>query len=239
MSKARQLADLLDSNGDVVVGALDNAPDPDLTPYVQSTALFDEGGDVKADLLGNVPPSNDASALTTGTLPIARIADGAVTAAKIGSLPSGTIIQAVGTSGIADGHEAVGNSTTFTSSRNNINIVCQGGTSSKFLITVYQGGSHCQAGTAGQSWLERAVGASDTQINYSASGGSALHIIRDPGESGNNYYPISQIYVDSPSVSAGTTITYRGRYKRNFGSNSFYYLHYGFGYGIHVLEIAG
>ena len=56
MSKARTLADLLDSNGDVVSGALDN-----------------------------VPPSNDASALTTGTLPIARIADGDVTTAKLAS----------------------------------------------------------------------------------------------------------------------------------------------------------
>jgi hypothetical protein len=54
MSKARNLADLLDANGDVASGALDN-----------------------------VPPSNDASALTTGTLPIARIADGDVTAAKL------------------------------------------------------------------------------------------------------------------------------------------------------------
>ena len=32
-----------------------------------------------------MPPSNDASALTTGTLPIARIADGDITAAKLGS----------------------------------------------------------------------------------------------------------------------------------------------------------
>jgi len=56
MSNARNLADLLDSNGDVVSGALDN-----------------------------VPASNDASALTTGTLPIARIADGDVTAAKLAS----------------------------------------------------------------------------------------------------------------------------------------------------------
>jgi len=71
MSRARNLADLLDSNGDVVSGALDN-----------------------------VPASNDASALTTGTLPIARIADGDVTTAKLAStldlsgktvtLPSGT-----------------------------------------------------------------------------------------------------------------------------------------------------
>ena len=44
MSRARNLADLLDSNGDVVSGALDN-----------------------------VPPSNDASALTTGTLPVDRV----------------------------------------------------------------------------------------------------------------------------------------------------------------------
>ena len=44
MSKARNLADLLDASGDVVSGALDN-----------------------------VPPSNDASALTTGTLPVERV----------------------------------------------------------------------------------------------------------------------------------------------------------------------
>jgi len=64
MSKTRQLADLLDSNGDVKSTALDN-----------------------------VPPSNDASALTTGTLPNARLssipnsalADNAITASKIDS----------------------------------------------------------------------------------------------------------------------------------------------------------
>jgi len=46
MSRARNLADLLDANGDVASGALDN-----------------------------VPPSNDASALTTGTLPVERLPD--------------------------------------------------------------------------------------------------------------------------------------------------------------------
>ena len=193
-----------------------------------------------------------------GTTGVSLVQDGVVTAADLnstldltgktltlpsgaiasGDLPSGTIIQAVGTSGIAPNHEVVANDSTYTSSLNNINIVCQGGTSSKFLITVYQGGSHCQAGTVGQSWLERAVGASDTQLDYSAGGGSAFHYLRHAGDA-NTYYPYSQIYVDTPSVSAGTTITYRGRYKRYSGSNSFYYLHTGYGYGIHVLEIAG
>jgi hypothetical protein len=54
MSRARNLADLLDSNGDVVSGALDN-----------------------------VPPSNDASALTTGTLSADRIGSSSITAAKL------------------------------------------------------------------------------------------------------------------------------------------------------------
>jgi len=54
MSKSRNIADLLDSSGDVKSGALDN-----------------------------VPASDDASSLTTGTIPIARIADDAVVADKL------------------------------------------------------------------------------------------------------------------------------------------------------------
>jgi hypothetical protein len=54
MTKARNLSDLLDATGDVVSTALDN-----------------------------VPPSDNASSLTTGTLPIARLADGSITNAKL------------------------------------------------------------------------------------------------------------------------------------------------------------
>ena len=35
--------------------------------------LLDSSGDIKSSALDNVPPSNDASALTTGTLPAARL----------------------------------------------------------------------------------------------------------------------------------------------------------------------
>ena len=45
--------------------------------------LLDDNGDVKSASLDNVPASNNASALTTGTLPSARIADDAVTTAKL------------------------------------------------------------------------------------------------------------------------------------------------------------
>ena len=47
--------------------------------------LLDANGDVKADNLDNVPPSDNASSLTTGTLPIARLADGSITSAKLGN----------------------------------------------------------------------------------------------------------------------------------------------------------
>lgn len=57
MSRARDLADLLDASGDVKSAALDN-----------------------------VPASNDASALTTGTLPAARIAAGSLATSKISGL---------------------------------------------------------------------------------------------------------------------------------------------------------
>lgn len=80
MSRARDLADLLDASGDVKSAALDN-----------------------------VPPSNDASALTTGTLPAARLPSSGVDAASIttGSLDmarvaNGSVTNAHFASGAAD-----------------------------------------------------------------------------------------------------------------------------------------
>ena len=56
MTKARNISDLLDANGDVKTASLDN-----------------------------VPASDNASALTSGTLAIARLADGSITNAKLGN----------------------------------------------------------------------------------------------------------------------------------------------------------
>jgi len=56
MTKARNLSNLLDATGDVVSSALDN-----------------------------VPPSDNASSLTTGTLDVARLSDGSITSAKLGN----------------------------------------------------------------------------------------------------------------------------------------------------------
>ncbi len=64
MTRARDIANLFDANGDIVVGALDN-----------------------------VPASNDASALTTGTLAAARLPTSGISASAVdtGTLPSSVI----------------------------------------------------------------------------------------------------------------------------------------------------
>jgi hypothetical protein len=73
MSKSRNLADLLDGNGDV-----------------------------KASGLDNVPPSNDASALTTGTLSVDRIAAGSIAAAKLAN-DAKVVRSTTAPSGASDG----------------------------------------------------------------------------------------------------------------------------------------
>ena len=64
MTRARDIANLVDANGDIVAGTLDN-----------------------------VPASNDASALTTGTLAAARLPTSGISASAVdtGTLPSSVI----------------------------------------------------------------------------------------------------------------------------------------------------
>jgi hypothetical protein len=110
-----------------------------------SKLLVDANGDVDAASLDNVPPSDDASALTTGTLDIARIADGAVTAGKLAStldltgktvtLPAGVggkVLQVVQT--VMDTDIAV-NVTSFTDISGMSATITPQSTSSKILIS--------------------------------------------------------------------------------------------------------
>lgn len=118
MTRARDIANLVDANGDIVAGALDN-----------------------------VPASNDASALTTGTLDVARLGASSITAAKLSdtyltgvtasNLPSGSIVktqidQSDSTLSYtnSDGDFFVGNNFTKTASANPLIIsgsMCWGG----------------------------------------------------------------------------------------------------------------
>ena len=69
--------------------------------------IVDSGGDVDVSSLGNVPPSNDASALTTGTLPVGRLPSSGVDAGSLttgtlptSQLPVGTVLQVVSVRGV-------------------------------------------------------------------------------------------------------------------------------------------
>jgi len=89
MSKARNIADLLDANGDVALSNLDNVP-----PSNDASALTT--GTLPA---ARLPGSGvDASSLTTGTLPIDRIANAAITGSKLSAVQNWSVTSSTGAS---------------------------------------------------------------------------------------------------------------------------------------------
>jgi hypothetical protein len=124
MGRSRNLADLLDANGDVKSGSLDN-----------------------------VPPSNDASALTTGTLSADRLAAGSIGAAKLAE----TYLTPTG-----DGSGLTG----LSSSSSKITVELESGTS----LTAGGAVSLSPNGKAANYPTLNTVGdeVSDTALNYNA-----------------------------------------------------------------------
>ena len=173
-----------------------------------------------------------AASKLTGALP--AISGASLTGLTSSQMPTGSVIQFTGVSGIAGSHNSVGDGSSYTSDINTASITIQGGTSSKIIILSMQGASHCQDGTAGASWIQRAIsGGATSQLQDS----DCWHTFRVAGND-SHYYPITQTYVDTPNVAAGTTITYSARYKRTTGSNSFYFLHNGASYAFTLMEVA-
>jgi hypothetical protein len=213
MSRARNLADLLDANGDVASGALDN-----------------------------VPPSNDASALTTGTLPIARIADGDITAAKLGStldlsgktvtLPAGTggkILQvqqhfsttkySASSGSSSSGYAILQKNLTTTAANSSFLVQCithvRSGTndygtnqdSADLHLGIRRTASGSTVAIGGSNYTRTTGGAPYSGKFYSTDvpwlpNGDWTHAgIYDT-------FTRSHSYIDSPGLSAGTSITY-------------------------------
>lgn len=135
MSRARDLADLLDASGDVKSAALDN-----------------------------VPPSNDASALTTGTLDMARVANGSVTNAHFAS-------------GAADlSHDTTPQlGGALDAQSNNI--------SNTGVVTV--GTNEASLFNAEGTSANLTVAGSDTSTTRTGNGGAAVNIVQTNGTAGN------------------------------------------------------
>jgi len=172
---------------------------------------IDSNGDVAAGSLDNVPPSDDASALTTGTLDIARIADGAVTAGKLAStldltgktvtLPSGTggkVLQVV---------QATKNDVTSTTSGSYVDItgmsvsITPSSASNKVLVMFSVTVGNSAAGRNDCVRLVRnstaiAVGTGAAIINTTSYFRQDSIAIMTPG---------SMTFLDSPATTSATT----------------------------------
>ena len=189
MTKTRNLSDLLDANGDVKLGNLDN-----------------------------VPASNDASALTTGTLPIARIADGDIALAKLSATGTkdattflrgdntfaeaggGKILQVVSA---IDSTQRTTTSTSFVTASSTLTVnITPSSTSSKIYVLVNTtiGCTNSAVNTYGTIFRD------STDLGASSNKGLGIHYTN----SGNR---VNQAYiiVDSPSSTSQITYSFRVR----------------------------
>ena len=217
MTKNRNISDLLDANGDVKSGALDN-----------------------------VPASNDASALTTGTLPIARIADGDIALAKLSATGTkdattflrgdnsfaeaggGKILQVLGAT---DSTNRSTTSTSFVTASNTLSVaITPTSTSSKIFILV-----NCNIGQD-SSYQAPAFTIFRDSTNLGGSDGmAAMRIV-----GGDLFMPASVSYLDSPSSTS--ELTYQLYIKCSSGTaiiNSSYPVAATLKSSITVMEIAG
>jgi hypothetical protein len=209
MSRARNLADLLDASGDVVSGALDN-----------------------------VPPSNDASALTTGTLPIARIADGDITAAKLGStldlsgktvtLPAGgtgygKVLQVV--SAAVNGGGWYTGSTSYSDITGLSLSITPSSSSSKVLVFGFLGRGNVFSADSMHLALVRNSTKIANALKFEANNSSSVQISA----------PMSISWLDSPNTTSATTYKLQGK----VGASGTAYFIDGFSCSIIAMEIAG
>lgn len=164
--------------------------------------IVDSGGDVDVSSLDNVPPSNDASALTTGTLGTAR-------------LPAGSVLQVVSTTKTDSFSSTSGTMVDITGL--SLSITPSSATS-KILILASLIVSSDSWNTGGMSVnllrdsTDLSLGTGGSLINatsgYNAYSSSA-------GNTYGNYSPMVISFLDSPSSTSALTYKLQGRNNLN------------------------
>ena len=197
MSKARQLADLLDSNGDVVVGALDNAPDPDLTNYATTTYVANE----VANLVGSSPATldtlnelatalgNDPNFATTVTNNIAAKASVSYVDAEIAANSGGGVLKTI---------QVLNSSGTFT---------VPSGVTEMFVVAIGGGGGSGKRSAGSTSGGDNSVGGngglSSNFVTGLTPGGTISYTVGNGGNGSNGGNGASGGTTTFSSVSAG------------------------------------
>jgi hypothetical protein len=158
-----------------------------------------------------------------------------VAAGLLGTGVSGHVIQTVWKQNEAQSHNSVGDGNTYTSTEI-VDTITTREANSKILLHSCSMGTHCQQGTFGRVWWQRNVhGGSVSQLEESKL---VDNFYNRGASTTNTYMPLILNYMDAPGVAAGTTITYATRYERQTGTNSFYYVHNGFGVLVVLQEIS-
>ena len=158
-----------------------------------------------------------------------------VAAGLLGTGVSGHVIQTVWKQNEAQGHNSVGNGNTYTSDEI-VDSITTREANSKILLHSCSMGTHCQQGTFGRVWWQRAItNGATSQLEESKL---VDNFYNRGADTTNQYSPLILNFIDSPNVAAGTTITYATRYERQAGTNSFYYVHATFGVLVVLQEIS-
>ena len=181
---------------------------------------IDSNGDVAAGSLDNVPPSDDASALTTGTLDIARIADGAVTAGKLAStldltgktvtLPAGAGGKIVQIVRATDSTNRSSSSTGYIDA--NISVTITPTSSSNSVILIWAFSATVYVGSGGGAQGRFAI----TDSSNNIINGDSLFYLN--GSSGTLIMTAGQTLIRYVSPATTSAVTYKGRFAFDFGS---------------------
>ena len=159
--------------------------------------IVDSGGDVDVSSLGNVPPSNDASALTTGTLGSAR-------------LPAGSVLQVK--QAVVHGTQQATTSTSFIDATGLTVDITPTSASSKILVM-----AHIEAGMG-------ASGANTTNRYQVVRNGTfiGMQSARHYDYGGTGVYGAQSIaltILDAPATTS--SVTYKVQLQFLNGSNAF------------------
>jgi len=234
MTKARNIADLLDANGDVKTASLDN-----------------------------VPASDNASALTSGTLAIARLADSSITPAKLhndakvvksGSAPSNPVegnLWYDTTNDVLKAYdattsafqkisriEAVLSSITgsiITATAGNLTLNGSGFMSANLIVSFTPSGGSASTVTVTPSSDSTAIVAIPSAI-YGQSASTVIGI-KVTNEDAKTSSTVNETVIDVPS---GGTITTHGSYRvHTFLSTANFVIPSGFSRSMDTLIVAG
>ena len=174
MSKARNIADLLDANGDVVSSALDNVP-PSNDASALTTGTIDNA---RISLDANEIPALDTSKITTGTLSADRIDNNSLSNVTALPFSAGIDWQSVQTTGFTavagNGYPCNTTSAGFTvtlpatpSAGDQVQLVDYAGTFDTNALVINPNGEDIEGGTANLALSGERTGVIFTYIDSS------------------------------------------------------------------------